>query len=115
MAKAEFICCGEVAGLELIEMGNDEHNYAYVCRVCDTKWARDPYDATGEKVELLKQPDQCGNCALSKDTKVENYDVRLFECRRFPPKQGDRQDRPGPHPFPIVKETEWCGEHKPKT
>ncbi len=60
------------------------------------------------------KPDCCGNCVFSKDTEVKNFDTRLFACRRYPPQQGDRQDRPGLYPFPIVKETEWCGEHKPE-
>jgi hypothetical protein len=48
-----------------------------------------------------KKPDQCGNCQFSQDTGKESYDVRIFDCCRFPAKE-------------TKKETEWCGEHKPE-
>ncbi len=57
----------------------------------------------------------CKNCAFGQDTGMVRYDVKTIACRRFPPKQDGNQQAPGPYPHPMLKETEWCGEHKPKT
>jgi len=61
-----------------------------------------------------KEPN-CGNCFFSKDGQASTYGVKIVACRRCPPRQGDRQDRPGSYPFPMLKETEWCGEYKERT
>jgi len=60
-----------------------------------------------------KEPN-CGNCFYGRDADRTNFNVRIIACRRYPPKQSDRQDRPGSFPFPMLKETEWCGEYKPE-
>ena len=57
---------------------------------------------------------QCGTCFFGKDAQTSSYGVRVIACRRYPPKQGDRQDRPGNYPFPMLNEIDWCGEYKPE-
>ena len=59
-----------------------------------------------------KIPDQCGNCFFAKGSTASSYGIRIIACRRHPPKQGDRQDRPGMYPLPMLNENEWCGEWK---
>ena len=61
---------------------------------------------------MANEPNQCGNCFFSKDTKMTRFDVKIVACRHTSPKQSDRQDSPGPYPFPMIKETEWRGEYK---
>jgi hypothetical protein len=61
-----------------------------------------------------KKEPNCGNCLFGKDVGKTRFDVKIFICKRYPPKQGDRQDRPGLYPLPMVNETEWCGEYKPE-
>jgi len=54
----------------------------------------------------------CGNCFFGKDAGITRHDVKVAACRRFPPHQEGNQQTPGPYPFPMVNETDWCGEHK---
>ncbi len=60
-----------------------------------------------------KEVAQCGNCAFGQGTDIKNYDIKIIACRRLPPTQEENRQTPGPFPFPMVNETEWCGEHKP--
>ena len=57
---------------------------------------------------------QCGNCLFGQGTGITRHDISIVACHRFPPKQDGNEQTPGPYPFPMVKETEWCGEYKPK-
>ena len=62
--------------------------------------------------ELTIEPAiNCGTCCFVRPAE-SNYKDAIMACHRFPPAQDDTQQRPGPFPFPVVKETDWCGEHK---
>ena len=64
--------------------------------------------------EKVKKPDQCGNCQFGQDSGTARHNVPVIACRRFPPQQTGRQQSPDPYPYPMVSETEWCGEYKPE-
>ncbi len=61
------------------------------------------------KEEKDAQPDQCGNCSFGQDAKITRYDVKIIACRRFPPCQANQVMTK--NVFPLLNETEWCGEH----
>ncbi len=62
-----------------------------------------------------KQKACCGNCGFGQDAGCTKHDVKVFACRRFPPHQTGSQQAPERYPFPMVTETEWCGEYECKT
>ncbi len=57
---------------------------------------------------------QCGNCLFGQDSGIKRFNEPLIACQRFPPTQEGRQQTSDPYPFPMVKETLWCGEYKPQ-
>jgi len=56
----------------------------------------------------------CGNCRFGVKPEKSSFSVSGIECHRYPPSQSGTQARPEQHPFPLVFEDKWCGEHKPK-
>jgi hypothetical protein len=54
----------------------------------------------------------CKSCKFSRPV-VSNFEDASLACHRFPPAQDDTKQRPSAYPFPVVKESDWCGEHKP--
>ncbi len=48
---AKFTCCGELSGIEMIQMDVDNWMWVYVCGVCEEQYSQDVYDREGKKVK----------------------------------------------------------------
>src|SRR5574340_134677 len=70
-------------------------------------------------VEREKIREECSTCMFFDDVEIINENVAVGSCRRYPPAPGveivgetpfgDHVSRPQ---FPIVRDTDWCGEFK---
>ncbi len=50
----DFICCGKMAGIEVLELESNRLMWVYACLVCKKKYSKDVYNTTGEKIEATK-------------------------------------------------------------
>ena len=57
---------------------------------------------------MSKRPACCDSCIFSKDPwkKAPMLGEKYLWCRRYPP-----TNESGAKRFPIVKNTDWCGEY----
>lgn len=62
----------------------------------------------------------CSECCFYQSVSAAWYlpqDPQFGECRRLPPRVGSQRfrDQPTIAVFPVVHDSSWCGEFKPRT
>ncbi len=54
----KFTCCGELSGIKMIKMDDDNWMWVYACGVCGEQYSRDIYDREGKTIRAFEGPSQ---------------------------------------------------------